>query len=59
MSINQYWRDFKMLFRDMNDGCPVNGADASEVVKVPSPSSIGLLRHVNCRVKVYQHRLEG
>jgi hypothetical protein len=33
-----------MLFRRMNDGCPVNGDDASEVVKVPySPSFVGTL----------------
>ena len=33
-SVNQYWRDFKMLFRRMNEGRPVVGDDASEVVKV-------------------------
>lgn len=34
-SVNQYWRDFKMLFKRMNDGNEVDGSDASEVVKVP------------------------
>jgi hypothetical protein len=32
-SVNQYWLDFKMLYRRMNDGCSVDGDDASEVVK--------------------------
>jgi hypothetical protein len=32
-SLNQYWRDFKMLYRRMN-GCHVNGNDLAEVVKV-------------------------
>lgn len=36
-SINQYWRDFKMLYRRVN-GTFVNANDSHEVVKV------GLLR---------------
>jgi len=32
-SINQYWRDFKMLFRRMNDGCTVERDSVLEVVK--------------------------
>ena len=36
-SVNQYWRDFKMLFKRINKGHEVDGDDASEVVKVPYP----------------------
>jgi hypothetical protein len=47
-SVNQYWRDFKMLFRRMNDGCPVDGDGAAEVVKVLYlPFYLGLLLHAN------------
>ena len=37
-----------MLFRRMNNCCPADGEDASEVVKVPcSPSHIRPLLHSN------------
>jgi hypothetical protein len=32
-TVNQYWREFKMLYRRVN-GCPVNANDLAEVVKV-------------------------
>jgi hypothetical protein len=32
-SVNQYWRDFKILFRRVN-GAFVNANDSNEVVKV-------------------------
>jgi hypothetical protein len=32
-SVNQYWRDFKMLYRQVN-GAFVDANDAAEVVKV-------------------------
>lgn len=32
-SLNQYWRDFKMLYRRIN-GCYVDANDSDEVVKV-------------------------
>jgi len=31
--VNQYWRDFKMLYRRVN-GCYINANDSDEVVKV-------------------------
>ena len=33
-TINQYWRDFKMLYRRVNNGKAVNEDDSKEVVKV-------------------------
>lgn len=37
-----------MLFRRMNDGCPVGGDNVSEAVKVLfPPSSIGLIPYTN------------
>jgi hypothetical protein len=38
-TINQYWREFKMLYRRVN-GCPVDANDSAEVVKVPYSPSI-------------------
>ncbi|KAH7110517.1 FluG domain-containing protein [Dactylonectria estremocensis] len=32
-TINQYWRDFKMLYRRVNKGKLINGNDCQEVVK--------------------------
>ena len=46
-SINQYWRDFKMLFRRMNDGCTVERDSVLEVVKVLFPFLVGLVLHTN------------
>lgn len=34
-SVNQYWRDFKMLYRRSNEGAVVNPNDCEEIRKVP------------------------
>lgn len=43
-SVNQYWRDFKMLYRRVN-GAFVNANDSLEVVKVSLESRFYPLRH--------------
>ena len=40
-TINQYWRDFKMLFLRMNDSRPVvMGNDAQEYITAGDPSKV-------------------
>ncbi|KAM7182758.1 hypothetical protein V8F33_014049, partial [Rhypophila sp. PSN 637] len=36
-TVNQYWRDFKMLYRRANNGKVINANDCAEVVKCPNP----------------------
>ena len=38
-TVNQYWREFKMLYRRVN-GCAVDTNDSLEVVKVRHPLSM-------------------
>ena len=53
-SLNQYWRDFKMLYRRVN-GSFVDANDADEVVKVIIIlSNVILVLYANHNVKVYQ-----
>ena len=53
-SINQYWQDFKMLYRYVN-GSFVDANDADEVVKVIIIlSNVILILYTNYNVKVYQ-----
>jgi hypothetical protein len=53
-SLNQYWRDFKMLYRCVN-GSFVDANDADEVVKVIIIlSNVILVLYANCNVRVYQ-----
>ena len=53
-SLNQYWWDFKMLYRCVN-GSFVNANDADEVVKVIIiVSNVILVLYANRNVKVYQ-----
>jgi hypothetical protein len=33
-TVNQYWRDFKMLYRRANEGAVINPNDCEEIVKV-------------------------
>ncbi len=38
-TVNQYWRDFKMLYRRCNNGMVVNPNDCEEIRKVPEKQS--------------------
>jgi hypothetical protein len=58
-TVNQYWREFKMLHRRVN-GCPVDANDSSEVVKVLHSLSIFSSHHtLTFVIQVHQHRTEG
>lgn len=39
-SINQYWRDFKMLYRRANNGKTIDPNDCEEIVKVCVNTSV-------------------
>lgn len=47
-TINQYWRDLKMLYRRAN-GAHVNANDSYEVVKVTLDSLLLFLAFLSCR----------
>jgi hypothetical protein len=45
-TLNQYWRDFKMLFRRVNNGVPVEPDVSLQVVRVCHPCFEGPLLKV-------------
>jgi hypothetical protein len=51
-SVNQYWRDFKMLYRRVN-GKFVDANDSNEVVKV-CDALVALMSDADTTVEVYQ-----
>jgi hypothetical protein len=57
-SVNQYWRDFKMLYRQVN-GCFVDANDSNEVVKVSNPSIAALIWNADPPSEVYQRHAKG
>lgn len=51
-TVNQYWREFKMLYRRVN-GCAVDTNDSLEVVKVLHPLSMFSSCTLTLRSQVY------
>jgi hypothetical protein len=51
-TVNQYWREFKMLYHRVN-GRPADANDSSEVVKVLHSNYIVLVLQTNFVVQVH------
>ena len=45
-TVNQYWRDFKMLYRRSNEGRVINANDCEEIRKVNPLEAGGGVRYI-------------
>ena len=57
-SVNQYWRDFKMLYRRVN-GTSVDANDSNEVTKVCDPLHMPPVWDTDPPREVYQWYTKG